>query len=290
LVFTGFEVANKQVGSFGSVAFFTSQSANFDSFVNLTRNGTVNWVESAASVGGGWNKGTGVTGFLFNGGHGTVFLWHKSASTVHFEFVTGSVFGDEDFGVFDFDGNGFVVSEFGNNFFGSIGFDSFDKSSDFIVVSQSNGDFLTFGGRSPEWNSWADSSPGISEFGNIGNLVSIGVGDIVLGVGIKRTANTGSGKVEFSSNQKSLFVENESGLFDKINNYNGIVLSVNFEGRGQFDSLFGFIETVGSTVENKSGGVALSVSKSQSTGLFRTTVNNIVTGSTVVIKTELVDV
>jgi hypothetical protein len=290
LVFTGFEIANKQVGSFGSVAFFTSQSTNFDSFVNLTRNGTVNWVESAASVGGGWNKGTGVTSFLFNGGHGTVFLWHKSAGTVHFEFITRSIFRNENFGVFDFDGNSFVVSEFGNNFFGSIGFNSFDESSDFVVVSQSNGDFFTFGGRSPEWNSWADSSPGISKFGNVGNLVSIGVGDIVLGVGIKRTANTGSGKVEFSSNQKSVFVENESGLFEEINNYNGVILSVNFESRCQFDSLVSFVKTVGSTVENKSGGVALSISKSQSTSLFRTTVNNIVTGSTIVIKSELVDV
>lgn len=256
----------------------------------MARNGTVNWVESAASIGGGWNKGASVTSFLFNSGHGTVFLWHESASAVHFEFVTGGIFGNENFGVFDFDGNGFVVSEFGDDFFGSVGFNSFDESSDFIVVSQSNSDFFTFGRRSPEWNSWADSSPGISEFGNIGNLVTVGVGDIVLSVGVERTANTGSGKVEFSSNQKSVFVENESSLFEKINNYNGVVLSVNFESRSQFDSLFGFIETVGSTVEDKSGGVALSISKSQSTGLFRTTVNNVVTGSTVVIKTELVDV
>jgi hypothetical protein len=290
LVFTGFEVADKQVGGFGSVAFFASQSANFDTFMNLARNGTVNWVESTASIGGGWNEGTSVTGFLFNGGHGTVFLWHKSASTVHLEFVTRSVFSNENFGVFDFDGNGFVVGEFGDDFFGSIGFNSFDESSNFIVVSQSDSDFFTFRGRSPEWNGWADSSPGISEFGNIGNLVSIRVGDIVLGVGIKRTANTSSSKVEFSSNQKSVFVENESSLFEKINNYNGIVLSVNFESGSQFDSLFSFVKTVGSTMENKSGGVALSISKSQSTGLFRTTVNNIVTGSTVVVKTKLINV
>jgi hypothetical protein len=290
LVLTSFEVANKQVGGFGSVAFFASQSANFDSFVNLARNGTVNWVESTASISGGWNKRTGVAGFLFNSGHGTIFLWHESASSVHFEFITGSIFGNENFGVFDFDGDGFVVGEFGDDFFGSIGFNSFDESSDFIVVSQSDSDFFTFGGRSPEWNGWADSSPGIGKFSNIGNLVSIGVGDVVLSIGIKRTTNTGGGKVEFSSNQKSVFVEDESGLFEKINNNNGVILSVNFEGRGQFDGLFGFVKTIGSTVEDKSGGVALSISKSQSTSLFRTTVNNIITGSTIVIKTELVDV
>jgi hypothetical protein len=290
LVNTGIEVADKQVGGFGSVASFAGQSANFDAFVDLARNGTVDWVEGVAGVGSSWNEYTSVAGFLFNSGHRTGFLWHESASTVDFELVTGAVFSDENFGGPDFDGNGFMVAEFGNDFFRSISFDSFDESSNFIVVSQSNRDFLTFGRTSPEWDGWADSSPGIGEFSDVGDSVSVAVGDIVFGVSVEASADTGGGEVELSSDQQSVFVKNESSLFNEINNNNSIVLSVDFEGGREFDWFDGFVETVGSSVEDESGRVALSVSKSQPTSLFTAGVDDIVRASTVVVETELVDV
>lgn len=290
LVFAGFEVADKQVGGFGSVASFAGQSANFDAFVDLARNGTVDWMESVAGVGGGWNERTSVTSFLFNRGYRAGFLWHESASTVDFKFVPGAVFSDENFGGPDFDGNSFVVAKFGDNFFRSIGFNSLNEGSDFIVVGQSDSNFFTFGRTSPEWDCWANSSPGISKLGDVGDSVSVTVGDIVFGVGIEATADTGGGEVEFSSNQQSVFVENESCLFNEINNDNSVVLSVDFEGGSEFDWFDGFIETVGSSVEDESGGVALSVSKSQPTSLFTSGVDDVVRASTVVVETELVDV
>ena len=120
--------------------------------------------------------------------------------------------------------------------------------------------------------------------------MSVTVGDIVFGVGIEATADTGGGEVEFSSNQQSVFVENESCLFNEINNDNSVVLSVDFEGGSEFDWFDGFIETVGSSVEDESGGVALSVSKSQPTSLFTSGVDDVVRAPTVVVETELVDV
>jgi hypothetical protein len=290
LVFTGFQVTNKQVGGLASVTSFAGQSTNFDTFVDLARNGTVNWVESVTSVSGSWNKRSGVASFLFNSDHSTFFLWHESASSVDFEVVSRTVFSDENFRSFDLNGNSFVVGKFSDDFFASIGFDSFDKSSNFVVVSQSNSDLFTFSRRPPEWNGWADSPPGIGEFGDIRDLVSIRVGDIVLSVSVVRSTNTGGSEVEFSSDQQSFFVKNESGLFDQVNDDNGVVLSVDFKSGGKFNGFFGFIDTVGSSVEDESSGVALSVSKSQPTGLFTSGVDDVVAGSTVVVKTELIDV
>lgn len=282
------EVTEEEVGGLASVAIVASKSTDLDTGLDSALDGTVDWVESVTVVSIAWHKFANVASLHLNNNN-RVLLWHESTATVESVLVARWVLGDVDLASLNLDISDLVVLELGNDLEGTVGVNSLDESGHLLLVHESNKHGLAVATALPVWGYWTDSSPGISGFADAVDNVSVGVSGVVLGVSVVVTTDTGGGEAESSSEEKGVVVEDHSNAVDEVNDNNSVALSVDLEGISELDWLNALIGTVGLSLEHESGAVA-SAGEHKSTGLLLALVDQVVAGSSVAVKTELVDV